>query len=391
MAITTSGDLSFTNVNSNQLISAFNPCILEFSTDVTSAVRATVEVHNIGGPATSTQNLTPSGLGVFYFDFSGILKNILSEADNYLEPQYNFPDITTVANSLFSDDSIASGAEWDIYIYDNQNNVVDTAGSSGYYFMKASTQVGNSPVMNTMSSTVGTGGAYFNSLNHSSEGVIVYKGFPIDIQFDALNSTSINVSVGNVLKLTKSISVSDENNRMFRQCLIDSNGVELSGMSDNTMNDLYIQTTGGGNRGLFSKIDYRAPLDADCCKYFRFTNINGGQAFFLFENAYQTEVSRRNLDSINRRFNSLETASSRIVSTGNTTRYSLICHHQATSKIDNDYLQAMVLSPIIELWLGGDKWQRVNLISSDADLDSQSENKNYSLSFDLGVKYNQSI
>tara|TARA_R110002124_G_scaffold73015_4_gene195985 strand:+ start:3197 stop:4372 length:1176 start_codon:yes stop_codon:yes gene_type:complete len=391
MAITTSGDLSFTNVNSDQLISAFNPCILEFSTDVTTAVRATVEVYNIGGAAASSQNLTPSGLGVFYFDFSGILKNILSEADNYLEPQYNFPDITTTANSLFSDNSIASGAEWNIYIYDNQNNVVDTAGSGGYYFMKGSTQVGSSPVMNTMSSTVGTGGAYFNSLNLSSEGVIVYKGFPLDIQFDALNTTLINVSVGNVLKLTKSISVSDENNRMFRQCLIDSNGVELSGMSDNTMNDLYIQTTGGGGRGLFSKIDYRAPLDPDCCKYFRFTNINGGQAFFLFENAYQTEVSRRNLDSINRRFNSLETASSRIVSTGNTTRYSLICHHQATNKIDNDYLQAMVLSPIIELWLGGDKWQRVNLISSDADLDSQTENKNYSLSFDLGVKYNQSI
>ena len=391
MAITTSGDLSFTNVNSNQLISAFNPCILEFSTDVTSAVRATVEVYNIGGAASSTQNLTPSGLGVFYFDFSGILKNILSEADNYLEPQYNSPDITTVANSLFSDNSIASGAEWNISIYDNENNVVDTAGSGGYYFMKASTQVGSSPIMSTVSSTVGTGASYFECLNHSNEGVIVYKGFPIDIQFDALNSTSIAVSVGNVLKLTKSIGASDENNRMFRQFLIDSNGVELSGMSDNTMNDLYIQTTGGGARALFSKIDYRAPLDADCSKYFRFTNINGGQGFFLFENAYQTEVSRRNLDSINRRFNSLETASSRIVSTGNTTRYSLICHHQATNKIDNDYLQAMVLSPIIELWLGGDKWQRVNLINSDADLDSQTENKNYSLSFDLGVKYNQSI
>ena len=149
--------------------------------------------------------------------------------------------------------------------------------------------------------------------------------------------------------------------------------------------------TGGGNRGLFSKIDYRIPIDADCSKYFRFTNINGGQAFFLFENAYQTEVSRKNLDSINRRFNSLESASSRIVSTGNTTRYSLICHHQATNKIDNDYLQSMVLSPIIELWLGGDKWQRVNLIRSDADIDSQTENKNYSFSFDLGIKYNQSI
>ena len=391
MAITTSGDLSFTNVYPEQLISAFNPCILEFSTNVTSAVRATVEVHNIGGAATSSQNLTPSGLGVFYFDFSGILKIIVSDADNYLEPKYNSPNITTVANSLFSDNTIVSGVTWNIYIYDNNNNVVDTTGSLGYYFMKASTQVGSSPIMNKVSYTVGTGASYFECLNLSSEGVIVYKGFPIDIQFDALNSTSINVSVGNVLKLTKSISTSDFNNRMFRQCLIDSNGVEISGMSDNTMNDLYIQMTGGGGRALFSKIDYRAPLDTDCSKYFRFTNINGGQAFFLFENAYQTEVSRKNLDSINRRFNSLETASSRIVSTGNTTRYSLICHHQATNKIDNDYLQAMVLSPIIELWLGGDKWQRVNLISSDADLDSQTENKNYSLSFDLGVKYNQSI
>ena len=391
MAITTSGDLSFTNVNSDQLISAFNPCILEFSTDVAGAVRATVEVYNIGSVAGSSQNLTPSGLGVFYFDFSGILKNILGEADNYLEPQYNFPNNTTIANSLFSDNTIASGAEWNISIYDNQNNVIDTAGSGGYYFMKASTQVGSSPVMSEESAAVGTGAAYFNSLNHSNEGVIAYKGFPIDIQFDSLNSTSMSVYVGNVLKFTKSGYLSYENNRMFRQCLIDSNGVELNGLSDNTSNNLYTVLTGGGNKGFFSSVDYRTPLDPDCCKYFRFTNINGGQGFFLFENAYQTEVSRRNLDSINRRFNSLETASSRTVSTGNTTRYSLICHHQATNKIDNDYLQAMVLSPIIELWLGGDKWQRVNLISSDADLDSQTENKNYSLSFDLGVKYNQSI
>lgn len=391
MAITINGDLSFANVNANQLISAFNPCIIEFSTNVSGGVRASVEVHKLGTAATSLQNITPSSAGIFYFDFSGILKNLLSEAENYLEPQYNSPDNTTIANSLFSDDKIASGVEWDIYIYDNANNQIDTAGSGGYYFMKASTQVGSSPVMNRVSSTVGTGPAYSECLNLSNEGVIAYKGFPLDVQFDALNSTSINVSIGNVLKLTKSISVSYENNRMFRQSLIDSNGVEISGISDNTANDIYIQMTGGGNRGLFSKIDYRTPIDADCSKYFRFTNINGGQAFFLFENAYQTEVSRKNLDSINRRFNSLESASSRIVSTGNTTRYSLICHHQATNKIDNDYLQAMVLSPIIELWLGGDKWQRVNLIRSDADIDSQTENKNYSFSFDLGIKYNQSI
>ena len=391
MAITTTGDLSFANVNVDQLISAFNPCILEFSTDVSGAVRATVEVYPLGGSANSSQNITPSSTGAFYFDFSGILRNLLSESDNYLEPQYLFPDNTTIANSLFSDNSIASGVEWAVNIYDVNNNVIDSFGSGGYYFLKASSQVGNSPVMNLESAAVGSGASFFNSLNLTTEGVIAYQGFPIDIQFDSLNSNSMDVYVDNNLKFSKSGYSSVEIDRMFRQCLIDANGVELSGISSNGSNLLNIELTGGGNRTVKSSIDYRVPSNPDCSKYFRFTNINGGQSFFLFENAYQTEVSRKNLDSINRRFNSLETASSRIISTGNTTRYSLICHHQATNKIDNDYLQAMVLSPIIELWLGGDKWQRVNVINSDADIDSQTSNKNYSFSFDLGIKYNQSI
>ena len=391
MAITTTGDLSFANITADQLISAFNPCILEFSTDVSGAVRATVEVYPLGGSANSSQNITPSSTGAFYFDFSGILRNLLSESDNYLEPQYSFPDNTTIANSLFSDNSIASGVEWAVNIYDVNNNVIDTFGSGGYYFLKASYQVGNSPVMSLESAAVGSGASFFNSLNLTTEGVIAYQGFPIDIQFDSLNSNSMDVYVDNNLKFSKSGYSSVEIDRMFRQCLIDANGVELSGISSNGSNLLNIELTGGGNRIVKSKIDYRVPSNPDCSKYFRFTNINGGQSFFLFENAYQTEVSRKNLDSINRRFNSLETASSRIISTGNTTRYSLICHHQATNKIDNDYLQAMVLSPIIELWLGGDKWQRVNVINSDADIDSQTSNKNYSFSFDLGIKYNQSI
>ena len=391
MAITTTGDLSFANITADQLISAFNPCILEFSTDVSGGVRATVEVYPLGGLADSSQNITPNSTGSFYFDFSGILRNLLSESDNYLEPQYSFPDNTTIANSLFSDSSIASGVEWSVNIYDVNNNVIDTFGSGGYYFLKASNQVGNSPVMSLESAAVGSGTTLFNSLNLTTEGVIAYQGFPIDIQFDSLNSTSMDVYVESSLKFSKSGYSSLEIDRMFRQCLIDANGVELSGISSNGSNELSIGLVGGGNRTVKSNIDYRVPSNPDCSKYFRFTNINGGQSFFLFENAYQTEVSRKNLDSINRRFNSLETASSRIISTGNTTRYSLICHHQATNQIDNDYLQAMVLSPIIELWLGGDKWQRVNVINSDADIDSQTSNKNYSFSFDLGIKYNQSI
>ena len=391
MAITTTGDLSFANLTADQLISAFNPCILEFSTDVSGAVRATVEVYPLGGLADSSQNITPNSTGAFYFDFSGILRNLLSESANYLEPQYSFPNNTTIANSLFSDSSIASGVEWSVNIYDVNNNVIDTFGSGGYYFLKASSQVGNSPVMNLESAAVGSGASFFNSLNLTTEGVIAYQGFPIDIQFDSLNSTSMDVYVESSLKFSKSGYSSLEIDRMFRQCLIDANGVELSGISSNGSNELSIGLVGGGNRTVKSNIDYRVPSNPDCSKYFRFTNINGGQSFFLFENAYQTEVSRKNLDSINRRFNSLETASSRIISTGNTTRYSLICHHQATNQIDNDYLQAMVLSPIIELWLGGDKWQRVNIINSDADIDSQTSNKNYSFSFDLGIKYNQSI
>ena len=391
MAITTTGDLSFANITADQLISAFNPCILEFSTDVSGAVRATVEVYPLAELADSSQNITPNSTGAFYFDFSGILRNLLSESDNYLEPQYSFPDNTTIANSLFSDSSIASGVEWSVNIYDVNNNVIDTFGSGGYYFLKASSQVGNSPVMSLESAAVGSGASFFNSLNLTTEGVIAYQGFPIDIQFDSLNSNSMDVYVDNNLKFSKSGYSSVEIDRMFRQCLIDANGVELSGISSNGSNELSIGLVGGGNRTVKSNIDYRVPSSPDCSKYFRFTNINGGQSFFLFENAYQTEVSRKNLDSINRRFNSLETASSRIISTGNTTRYSLICHHQATNQIDNDYLQAMVLSPIIELWLGGDKWQRVNVINSDADIDSQTSNKNYSFSFDLGIKYNQSI
>ena len=391
MAITTTGDLSFANITADQLISAFNPCILEFSTDVSGAVRATVEVYPLAESPLSSQNITPSSTGAFYFDFSGILRNLLSESDNYLEPQYLFPDNTTIANSLFSDNSIASGVEWAVNIYDVNNNVIDSFGSGGYYFLKASNQVGNSPVMSLESAAVGSGLSFFNSLNLTTEGVIAYQGFPIDVQFDSLNSTSMDVYVESSLKFSKSGYSSVEIDRMFRQCLIDANGVELSGISSNGSNLLNIELTGGGNRIVKSNIDYRVPSNPDCSKYFRFTNINGGQSFFLFENAYQTEVSRKNLDSINRRFNSLETASSRIISTGNTTRYSLICHHQATNKIDNDYLQAMVLSPIIELWLGGDKWQRVNVINSDADIDSQTSNKNYSFSFDLGIKYNQSI
>ena len=391
MAITTTGDLSFANLTADQLISAFNPCILEFSTDVSGAVRATVEVYPLAESASSSQNITPSSTGSFYFDFSGILRNLLAESDSYLEPQYSFPDNTTIANSLFSDNTIASGVEFEVKIYDVNNNVIDLFGSSGYYFLKASTQVGNSPVMNLESAAVGSGIAFFNSLNLSDEGVIVYKGFPIDVQFDSLNSTSMDIYVDNNLKFSKSGYSSVEIDRMFRQCLIDINGIELSGVSSIGGNDLSIELIGGGNRTVKSNIDYRTPQCPEDSKYFRFTNINGGQSFFLFENAYQTEVSRKNLDNINRRFNSLETASSRIISTGNTTRYSLICHHQATNQIDNDYLQAMVLSPIIELWLGGNKWQRVNLINSDADVDSKTNNKNYSFSFDLGIKYNQSI
>ena len=391
MAITTTGDLSFAKIASDQLISAFNPCILEFSTSISGAVRAVAEVYPLAGSASSSQNITPSSTGAFYFDFSGILRNLLSESDNYLEPQYSFPDNTTIANSLFSDNTIATGVEWSILIYDINNNIIDAFGSGGYYFLKASNQVGSAPVMSLQSASVGSGIAFFNSLNLSDEGVIVYKDFPIDIQFDSLDSISMDVYVDNVSIFSKSSYSSVEIDRMFRQCLIDINGIELSGISSIGSNDLSIELVGGGNRTVKSNIDYRIPQCPEDSKYFRFTNINGGQSFFLFENAYQTEVSRKNLDSINRRFNSLETASSRIISTGNTTRYSLICHHQATNKIDNDYLQAMVLSPIVELWLGGDKWQRVNIINSDADVDSQTNNKNYSFSFDLGIKYNQSI
>ena len=366
----------------NRLIAGFNPYYLEFSSSIASYDKANLTIKNVSGTNITTVELIPDALGVFKYNLSGIVRGTVYEFEQFIEPQYNFPSLLTVSNGLFVDDTITKGYLFEINIY-NSSVVVDTLITSiPVYFLKASRQILQSSDM--IEYSYNTPSAFMEQLSVNDFSLICWKGYPIDIQFDSFNSTQqlINDDLSNTI-INKSLTTSEEN-RMLRLVLIDSDGNEITNLST-TINYEIISI--GSNDSLVN-IDYRIP---NCeGKYFRFTNSNGGQSFWLFTDVYSIEKQRKNKSRVQRNYNDLLTARSKNISLGNDINDYLVVNETTSSEQENNMMKSLINSPVIELWKGGNQWQRVEMTNNSGSFSNKTTSKLFSFTFDLGIINNQS-
>lgn len=372
-----------TNLSTNSVLnSAFNPYYLEFSSSVVGYDKANVTIKNITGANITTVELIPDSSGDFKYNLSGIVRGTVYEYDQFIEPQYTFPDISTPSNALFVDDTISKGYLFEINVY-NGTSVVDTLITSiPVYFLKASRQILESAEMIHYSYNAPS--AFTEQLSVNNFQVTCWKGYPIDIQFDSFNSSQqVLTDDASSIIINSFLSTSLEN-RMLRLVLIDSDGNELTNLSTSSGYEM----RGFGASDTFFNVDYRSPKCEG--KYFRFTNNNGGQSFWLFTDVYTIEKQRKNKSRVQRNYNDLATARSRNVSLGNEINDYLIVSETTSSELDNNMMKALINSPVIELWEGGNKWRRVEMTNNSGSFNNKGTTKQFSFTFDLGVIYNQS-
>ena len=372
-----------TNLPTNSVLNAgFNPYYLEFSSSVASYDKANVTIKNSIGANITTVELIPDSLGNFKYNLSGIVRGTVYEFEQFIEPQYTFPNILTASNALFVDDTISRGYLFEINVY-NGTSVVDTLITSiPVYFLKASRQILESADMINYSYNAPS--AYMEQLSVNDFQVTCWKGYPIDVQFDSFGSSQQIVfdSLG-LIVINSSLPTTLED-RMLRLVLIDSDGNELI----NLPNTSRYEIANIGASDTFVDIDYRIPKCEG--KYFRFTNNNGGQSFWLFTDVYKIEKQRKNKSRVQRNYNDLSIARSRNVSLGNEVNDYLVVTETTSSESDNNMMKALINSPVIELWEGGNKWRRVEMTNNSGGFSNKQTSKQFAFTFDLGIIYNQS-
>lgn len=372
-----------TNLPTNSVLNAgFNPYYLEFSSSVASYDKANVTIKNSIGANITTVELIPDASGNFKYNLSGIVRGTVYEFEQFIEPQYTFPNILTASNALFVDDTISRGYLFEINVY-NGTSVVDTLITSiPVYFLKASRQILESADMINYSYNAPS--AFMEQLSVNDFQVTCWKGYPIDVQFDSFGSSQQIVfdSLG-LIVINSSLPTTLED-RMLRLVLIDSDGNELI----NLPNTSRYEIANIGASDTFVDIDYRVPKCEG--KYFRFTNNNGGQSFWLFTDVYTIEKQRKNKSRVQRNYNDLSIARSRNVSLGNDVNDYLVVTETTSSENDNNMMMALINSPVIELWEGGNKWRRVEMTNNSGGFSSKQTSKQFAFTFDLGIIYNQS-
>lgn len=372
-----------TNLPSDsKLIAGFNPYYLEFSSSVVSYDKANVTIKDATGVDITTVELIPDASGNFKYNLSGIVRGTVYEFEQFIEPQYTFPTILTASNALFVDDTISKGYLFEINIYTG-TSVVDTLITSiPVYFLKASRQILESPEMIDYSYNAPS--SFMEQLSVNDFQLTCWKGYPIDVQFDSFGSSQQIVfdSLG-LIVINSSLTTTLED-RMLRLVLIDSDGNELINLSNTSRYEI----ANIGASDTFVDIDYRTPSCEG--KYFRFTNSNGGQSFWLFTDVYTIEKQRKNKSRVQRNYNDLEGARSRNVSLGNEINDYLVVSETTSSENDNNMMKALINSPVIELWEGGNNWRRVEMTNNSGGFSNKTTSKQFSFTFDLGVIYNQS-
>ena len=357
----------------SRLIAGFNPYYLEFSSSVTTYDKANVVVKNSTGVDISTIELIPDANGNFRLNLSGIVRGTVYEFENFIEPQYTFPNIATPSNALFVDNTISRGYLFEIVVYDAGTSVDILNTSVPVYFLKASRQVLESADMLEYSTV--TPNPFEKPLTVNDYQVTVWSGYPLDVQFDALFSSQqfIISQTGLVLNVALGTALED---RMLRLCLIDDSGNEFTDLSTTSFYD--IANIGSSDVNL--TIDYRVPTCEG--KYFRFTNSNGGQSFWLFTDVYTIDKQRKNGKRVQRNFNELDTSRSRNVSLGNEVTNFLIVSEKTSSEEDNNMMTELINSTVIELWEGGNKWRRVEMTNNSGSVTNKSVSRNFSFTFE---------
>ena len=368
----------------SRLIAGFNPYYLEFSSSVTSYDKAVLTIRNADLTLITTVDLIPDASGDFKYNLSGIVRGTVYEFNNFIEPQYTFPNLSTPADGLFNDNTISKGYLFDIDVYDSGSVPVDSITSVvPVYFLKASRQILEDP--NMIDYSYLNPSIYGLPLGVNDFNVTCWKGYPFDVQIDGFNSNQgiLFDSLGGPSIFNKVLTTTEEE-RMLRLCLIDNNGTEMTSLNSTSFYELALI----GGKDIYIDIDYRIPKCEG--KYFRFTNTNGGQSFWLFTDVYNVEKSRKNGKRVQRNFNDLESARSRNVSLGNEVTNYLIVSETTTSENDNNLMKALIDSPVIELWEGGNNWRRVEMTNNSGSFNNKGTSKQFSFTFDLGIIYNQS-
>lgn len=368
------------NINiptTSTLIAGFSPYYLEFDSSVSNYTRADLFIKDASFNLITSVSLLPDSNGDFKYNLSGVVKATVREYNDFLEPQYHFPNISNPANALFVDNTIARSYVFSINVYNGTTLVDSLVNSVPFYFIKASRQILENPLMNDFSTSSLL--PFIKPLLVNDYKVICWKGYPIDVQFDALGSTAQSVVSGSNYNINASAE-----DRMLRFCLIDSLGNEYTNLSTTANYEIQLNTS----LDIAFIIDYRVPTCEG--KYFRFTNINGGQEYWLFDNVSIIEPQRQNKSRVQRNYNNLTTARSRDVSLGNEVTKYLLTTYTTNSEEENRVLTALIDSPIIELWEGGNQWRRVELTNSNGSVSSKQVSTNFSFTFDLGKIYNQS-
>ena len=110
----------------------------------------------------------------------------------------------------------------------------------------------------------------------------------------------------------------------------------------------------------------------------------------MFTDVYSIEKQRKNKSRVQRNYNDLLTARSKNISLGNDINDYLVVNETTSSEQENNMMKSLINSPVIELWKGGNQWQRVEMTNNSGSFSNKTTSKQFSFTFDLGIINNQS-
>ncbi len=385
MAVTITGLTSSTT-----LVAGYNVNTINISTSVSGGVRCELYVKTQQMTDPYIIDLTPNNNNDFEFNFEGIIRDIANGVDEYEEPTFTYPDISTLSNSVITDTDVCTYVEYWLKIFDDAgvsiDEILDTSPES-LYFLKASRQILKSTLMEEYSREIGYTTNKFYPLLPNVNKIVVWEDYPFELCFDSLRSGTVNqfISVDNT-SLFFGTSNGEKENRIKRLVLIDELGNEVTNISNNGSNDLEILLTSGEKVEI--EIDYR--INDGCGNYFRFKNLEGGTSYWYFSDGYAYTLDRENKKNIERNYTDLSEAKSRLIPIG-VDNYNTLTVEETTQ---NDYevatLDSLLISNVVELYhKDKKKWQRVSLKNTSQKKKSKDLNSNkYVFDFDLGKIFN---
>lgn len=276
-----------------ELLNVYNNSILEFTTDVGTPARATVEIGDY------KFNITPNK-NVFYINLKEIIAVIVNQ-DVFDDPV----EIVNPLNYLFPDANLYKEIEFTITVI--KTNSTSETLTKTYKFIKSATQIvrkiyDDNDLLKILSPT-----------DDAVRNVTYFEGYPFDVSIYSNIARTVTVTHKRTAS-TLDITLSKGVNRLFLSNGENDNyGFEEALPLYTGVNELEFKVD---NSNIIRLFVTKKPVS--CGKYLKWFNQSGAWSYWLFSPIHKEGVNPKSLGEINRDFKNIEDTFNRVTQIGKT-------------------------------------------------------------------------